>query len=350
MNHGQLQHDRSSGLLRRDPTEEAESSPASLRAIFNSFDGDNDGIATFLEIEHSFNTAKQAIPEDLHDILGKMDTNKDKALSFAEVSEAADHAGKNLLGRLHTALDGEGREATAAEKDLINHASKKHSKTSHQQTVGVKQHEQVQEAAPGDGSDDSWVTCGGHRAPSCDACPSTDSSGRTVFDHGSEWCHGDCIYHDQKCRKSGTVDVAGIEAGKVLGYATTPVPNLLNPKITKEDERTIDNAAEAAIREENMEGAQQQVAQEEALNNKKFSWNKFWLTACITVSVILGVCACVSACALCVYVFAPSRGPAKGEEDMDSDADGETKAADGDKAAPPPEDVPTGEAAAQPEM
>merc|ERR1719321_881269 len=198
MNHGQLQHDRSSGLLRRDPTEEAESSPASLRAIFKSFDGDNDGIATFLEIEHSFNTAKQAIPEDLHDILGKMD-----------------------------------------------------SKTSHQQTVGVKQHEQVQEASPGDGSDDSWVTCGGHRAPSCDACPSTDSSGRTVFDHGSEWCHGDCIYHDQKCRKSGTVDVAGIKTGKVLGYATTPVPNLLNPKITKEDERTIDNAAEAAIREEN---------------------------------------------------------------------------------------------------
>jgi hypothetical protein len=177
-----------------------------------------------------------------------------------------------------------------------------------------------------DGGDDSWVTCGGHKAPTCAACVSTDSEGRTVFDHGSEWCHGDCVYHPNKCHKSGTVVVDGTSKGVARGYDTTPLPDLLNPVLSADDQRTIDNAAEAAVREENIEAAQTARDEEEAIESKKFSWSKFWLITCVTISVILGICACVSVCVLVVYFFMPTPGPPKGQEDDDSeDEDGEVK-------------------------
>ena len=38
------------------------------------------------------------------------------------------------------------------------------------------------------------VSCGGHRASSCDYCPKG---------HGESWCNGDCIWVKQECVPPG---------------------------------------------------------------------------------------------------------------------------------------------------
>lgn len=178
-----------------------------------------------------------------------------------------------------------------------------------------------------------WVTCGGHKAPSCQACTTTDSNGQTVFDHGIEWCHGDCQYAQGACHPKGTITVQGTVQGTARAYhSTTSLPDLLNPNITAYDAATINNAADSAIREENLEAAEKQRKEEEALEAEKFSWSKFWLVVIISFSVILGICAVVSLIALCVFCLMGTPGPAPKDADDEGEGfmDGEENAEEGD--------------------
>lgn len=167
------------------------------------------------------------------------------------------------------------------------------------------------------------VTCGGHKAATCALCTSTDANGQQVFDHGSEWCNGDCVWHEQACHLKGTVTVtvSGTSTGTANGYGTTPLPDIMNPNITAKDKGIIDKAAGAAIREENMEAAEKQRLEEENAEAKKFGWGKFWLITVITISVILGACACVTVIAVCMYYQMGS--PTKETEDEGEEGEDE---------------------------
>jgi hypothetical protein len=188
-----------------------------------------------------------------------------------------------------------------------------------------------------DGADPTanWVTCGGHKAPSCEQCTSTDSSGKTVFDHGGEWCNGDCIYGSEsggslKCHLAGNANVIA-NAGPSLGHAT-PLPDILNPAITDKDTGVINDAATDAIAEENAEAAAKLQKEEEGEGG-----GKFWLIVIITFSVILGICAIVSVVALAVFCFmsSPEDDKLQGQEDDEGEAlmEGEEEGEEGEEAA-----------------
>lgn len=158
-----------------------------------------------------------------------------------------------------------------------------------------------------------WVTCGGHKAPSCSACPFTDSIGMVVTDHGSDWCHGECRYFAGSCQRKGDV-AKGSNAPVVQSdapasapvrsqsgeshtsgtHSTTPIPDILNQTITAYDKQIIEQAADNAIREENLEAAERLRAQKKEQESKKWTWSKFWQVAIVTFSAIMGVCAVVS--------------------------------------------------------
>jgi len=326
---GNIVGNRPSSMMRRHAVREEE--------IFKAFDVNGDGVASAEEVKALFHQDQLPVPKDLADILRNMDGNHDGGITYVEFLDASKHAAAHKLKRekLHDEAEeaqnrhhrhhrhrstleheanyleaGDRNEASMQKEEALFEARKLGAEL----MIEEREKSAIAEAAPGD--DDSWVTCGGHKAPTCQACVSTDSNGRTVFDHGSEWCHGDCVYHQKKCQKSGTVNNDGAAKGVARGYATTPLPDLLNPNMTQKDERTVDIAAEAAIKEENMEAASKAKQEEEEIKNKKFSWSKFWLITCITVSVILGICACVSVCALVVYYGMPTPS-AKGDPEDD---------------------------------
>lgn len=178
------------------------------------------------------------------------------------------------------------------------------------------------------------VSCGGHTAVSCEACPTTDSTGATVADHRAEWCHGDCVYNpaDSKCHKEGTVTVSGSHTLD-QAHTTSPVPDLLNPNHTERDDQVIEAATEAAIREEKLEAKEKEEQKEEA---KKFNWTTFWLIVAITSGVILCVC-CISTGVAAFVIYGTNAGKKLEEEPADEEGgeedDGETSAASDDANA-----------------
>lgn len=193
-----------------------------------------------------------------------------------------------------------------AAKGVLRHISKHH--TAHQH------------------GDPSWnISCGGHKAASCEACPTTDSTGQTVANHYAEWCHGDCEYNpaDSTCNKKGAVTVSGTHTVNA-SHTTSPVPDLLNPNHTAEDTKVVEAATEAAIREERLENKQKEEEKEES---KKFNWNTFWLIVCITFGSIVAICCIASIVAAVVIYGMPNAGKQLEEEgDADADAAGEGEA------------------------
>jgi hypothetical protein len=271
----------------------------SVKAMFKALDLNGDGMVTGAELKARMKKG-DFHSKTLNELMSKVQDSDEGYTTYSE-----------FLKAVHLATD------TALGHALL-HTSKKHHSAVHEHS------DQLLEQ--GDRAD--WVTCGGHKAPSCAVCPMTDSTGQTVFDHGIEWCHGDCVYAGSQCHPLGTITVSGTAQGSAVPYSsTTEIPDILNPNITANDASVINKAAEASIREENMEAAEKMRAEEEAREAKKFSWGKFWLIVTITFSVILGVCALVSIVAFCVFYFMATPGPAGKDEDDEgealADADGE---------------------------
>lgn len=240
-----------------------------------------------------------------HNIKGMfhiLDRNKDGLVTADEIKAMMDnkHYHPKAVIELVNSLPAD--RAGFSLNDFESHAHK-HARD-RQEAMSFSEQQQFHEAdvrehrTAGD-----QVTCGGHKAATCALCPTTDSSGNQVFDHGSEWCNGDCVWHELKCHLKGTVTVtvSGTSAGTASQYGTTPLPDIMNPNITDKDKGIIDKAAGAAIREENVEAAEKQRAEEEDAEAKKFGWGKFWLITIITISVCLGACACVTVIAVCLY-------------------------------------------------
>merc|ERR1719498_1286676 len=113
------------------------------------------------------------------------------------------------------------------------------------------------------------------------------------------------------------------------------MPDLVNPNITAYDTQVIDRAAAEAIREGNLEAAEEQKKEEEAAEAKKFSWSKFWLIVIITFSVILGICALVSIIAVVVLCCMGTPGPPPGKDvEGDDETEGLADAAEPAENAP----------------
>jgi len=260
----------------------------SVQAMFSALDLNGDGKVTGAELKAKMKKG-DFHAKTLNELMSKVQDSDEGYTTYAEFLEG-----------VHTASD------TALGHALL-HTSKEHSSPVSEHSDNLLQ--------LGERAD--WVTCGGHKAPSCAECPTTDSTGQTVFDHGVEWCHGDCVYADSKCHRVGTITVSNnASQGSAIPYSsTTEVPDILNPNITTDDNKVINEAASASIREENMEAVEKMRAEEEAREAKKFTWGKFWLIVTVTFSVILGVCAIVSVVAFFVFYCMATPGPPGKDED-----------------------------------
>jgi hypothetical protein len=277
--------------------------PQNIEAMFKRLDADGDGFITNSEIRELVDK-RQYHSEALTKLVSE--ATKTSGTSLAEFTVAVHKA--NELGALHHT---------------------RHDASVHQHSKGHAKN------VPS-----TWITsCGGHKAETCEKCPTTNSEGNTVASQGGDWdhsmCNGDCEYNpgDGKCHKKGTMTITGTVAGTATQWSTSPVPDLLNPNMTQKDDEVVDEAAGAAIKEENIEAAEKQRQEEEDSENKKFSWSKFWLIVIITFSVILGICAIVSVVALVVFCFMGNQGPAgKDDEEGEAFADDAGEEADGDDA------------------
>lgn len=254
------------------------------KALFQAMDLNEDGVVSVAEVKISAQRTGASTPTDLLKTLSAIDTNADGGISYAEFEKAA-NAATHLVGiREH-------REASELEKTHEDPDG---------ETAAVR------------------VTCGGHTAGSCGECPTTDENGHTVMDHGEEWCNGDCEYKSNVCVAIGTVTVDGtVQAAEAP--STPKVPDLLDPDISKKDEEIIDDAAQAAVKEETLEKATKEEEEKEATEGD-FDWGKFWLIVIITFAVILGLCALVSVVALFVFCFMPKPDLPPTKEELLADA------------------------------
>jgi len=295
-------------LMRRHTEDELQHhhKSGSAQAMFIALDLNGDGLVSGHEIKVSMKQAKFAIPQTLHNIMGDVDDTADGGISFAQFHGAA---------------------KIAEEKHAL-HLQETHR---HHPDV-VEQKAKIATQTPVT-TESAWVTCGGSKAPTCDACPKTDADGQTVFDHGSEWCNADCSFSGGKCLPKGSVTGSGTSQGSSKadseGHSSTAVSDLLVKEITPMDAEVINNAAGDAIKEEIVEASEKEQKQQEAEEAKKFSWGKFWLVVIITFSVILGICAIVSIVSLVVFCLMGQKRSGKGEdEEGEAFAEGEAEVAD----------------------
>lgn len=245
------------------------------KAMFDSMDGNQDGLVTAAEVEASARKINSPTPKGMKGMLADIDKNGDGAISYAEFQTAA--------------------------KDASRHNSEHHQHNLHH--MSINEHQPASDLQKRD-QDPLQVTCGGHKAATCKACTTTDETGQFVFDHGHEWCHGDCVYHQGECHDVGTVTVDGT-VHVSAGHAAAPVPDLLNEALTPEDKDVIKVAAEDAVVEEQKEKDIKEEEEEEGVEAEKFEWKKFWLVVIICFSVVLGICALVSCVAVIVLCFMP---------------------------------------------
>jgi len=310
------------------------------KELFHALDLNGDGTVTGAEVKASMKKSDFHIPQTFVD---SVENNAEGGITYDEFLKAAHFAAE------HHALHHSVEELTSEhDEEAPKHKAHNHHHAEHSATVHAHHHkapkeeellEERREQNEQNPATSAWVTCGGHKAPTCTACVTTNAQGQTVFDHGAEWCNGDCVYHNGQCHTQGTVTVSGVTQGASMGYSTSPKPDILNPNITEKDEKIINDAATDAIREENLEAAEKQRAEEEEAESKKFSWGKFWLIVIISFSVILGICAIVSIVALFVFCFMGTPGPeGKGVDDEGealAEAQGEGEGAEkaGEEAA-----------------
>mmetsp|Transcript_22247 Transcript_22247/g.39171 ORF Transcript_22247/g.39171 Transcript_22247/m.39171 type:complete len:301 (-) Transcript_22247:55-957(-) len=165
----------------------------------------------------------------------------------------------------------------------------------------------------------SYISCGGHRAKLCSLCTVQDEDGGPTFDHGEDWCNGDCYWgKDEKCHlnKQQTFDgIVSMPAAQIVSENTTsPIPEM-NRNFSQEEKKDIDLAADRAIEESKFEAdmAYGKAKEEEEENTPS---KKFWFVVIITASVCLVCCACPAVILLVGYIAFPSSFTAKkpGEE------------------------------------
>lgn len=251
--------------------------------LFQAMDLNQDGLVSVPEVEETAQQTGASAPKDLLKILSAIDSDADGGISYAEFKKAANAATRRVAIHEHKA-------ASQLEKTSEDPES---------ETEAVR------------------VTCGGHTAGSCGECPSTNAQGQTVMDHGAEWCNGDCEYKNNVCVAIGTVTVDGTV--QMAEAATTTLPDLLSEDITKKDEEVIDDAAQAAVKEQTLEKETKEEEEKEATEGD-FDWGKFWLIVIVTFAVILGLCALVSVVALIVFCFMPKPDLPPTKEELLADA------------------------------
>merc|ERR1719217_907263 len=167
------------------------------KAMFKAMDLNGDGMVTGDEVKGSVANTDFHVPRIVRRTLSHLEDRN--GFSYAQFHEAVQRASK---------------KHALASQVLPRHASVHEHRASHDSLVQAD-HETVQPAAnqvaatTTKATSTAWVSCGGHRAPSCAVCVTTDATGQTVFDHGFEWCHGDCVYSAGKCHPQGTITVSG---------------------------------------------------------------------------------------------------------------------------------------------
>jgi len=315
-----------------------------VEAMFAEIDTDGDGELSNHEMKVFMSEVQghSKVPKDLHDVIKNLDDSRGGGMTFTAFKDAAHiftsaattmrKVKKEAARRLHHMKDesDEDKHSTHHNHHLGNVQKHQHENID-DELLQKKAQEDPAGPADGEGAGDAsesketsasdpadpkaaWVSCGGHKAPNCAACGKTDAGGANVFDHGGEWCNGDCAY-DGACKVKGTITVNGTVAGEALGYSTSPAPDLLNPEMTPEDTAAVNSAAEDAIKEENIESADKTKKEEEAAEDAKFSMGKFWLLVIVIFSVILGVCAIISVVALIVFCLMANPGPPPAKEE-----------------------------------
>lgn len=250
------------------------------RQMFDAIDVNKDGIVSASDIRASAAKVGSHLPQDTLSMLEDLDSNGDGGISFAEFAAAAKHVTK-----------------------------KRHADVSQHRYEAV---ETTPSPAP---ADSTYISCGGHQAVTCEACPTTDADGQTVFDHGAEWCNGDCAYEGNVCKPSGSVTVDGVQT--FGAEAKEGTPDILKKGITPEDKKIIDEAAQDAVKEEKEEKDAKEEEQEEGVAKAKgFDWGKFWMIIIVSFSCILGTCAIVSIVALITFCFMPKPEPPMTKEEL----------------------------------
>jgi len=173
-----------------------------------------------------------------------------------------------------------------------------------------------------------WVTCGGHKAPSCQKCTTTNATGHATFDKKADFCHGDCHWNHtlETCVDAVPDTPQAVSDGP--HKTSTSVPDLLDPRITAKDVEVIEHAAEEAIDQENKEMAEAHMketlgkeAEVDVHRDSPTRGKSVWFVLTIIFSIILGICAIASCAAL--LVFGLWHPPSKGDGLMEHDANAE---------------------------
>lgn len=172
-----------------------------------------------------------------------------------------------------------------------------------------------------------FISCGGHRANVCSLCTVQDEAGVPTFDHGEDWCHGDCYWgEDDQCHLKTQQHWDGIiplpPPSNTSANSTSPIPEMFSTNYTQDEKEEIHMAADRAIQEANFEAKMNyaEVKKEEEENTKS---KKFWFIVIITASATLVCCAIPAVVLLAGYVCFPSMFAKKtAGEDSDVFEDG----------------------------
>jgi len=267
---------------RQHHTDEAETKAHhtdETKAMFSAMDLNEDGLVSAEEVTTSAHKTGSVTPQkDMLKMLRDLDTNGDGGISYAEFLTAAKDVQKKRVDGHHLAA-------------AVN------------EHRGASELERADQVPPP-------VSCGGHTAPNCASCTTTAEDGGRTFNHLSDWCNGDCVYGTvagiaHKCHEKGTVTIDGtLHGSAAAGQSTSPVPDLLNPALTDEDKRIIEESAREAVRQEQLE--KDGIDQEDMKSSiEKTSLSNFWFIVIISFSVILGLCAITSLVAILVFLFMP---------------------------------------------
>lgn len=280
---------------------------AETQAMFGSMDLNQDGLMTADEVKASALQVGSSAPKDMLKMLRDLDTDGDGAISYAEFLAAAKDARQN---RVHAH-----RYPVAHPMHVPQHAAVTSVASVLERTNQVQRTSDLTKRK----RRAHRVSCGGHTAVNCEACPTTDAEGETVSSHGTYWCNGDCVYDiaDRQCHTIGTftthntttveTDEDGITAVKYvrpprLDSASTK-PDLLNPEITPVDREITRMAAEEAVQEGKLERELAEEEEREGVRGEQFSWRRFWFIVIIVASTVLGLCALFSIVAVVVFLF-----------------------------------------------
>lgn len=169
-----------------------------------------------------------------------------------------------------------------------------------------------------------YISCGGHRAKLCSLCTVQDAEGIPTFDHGSDWCNGDCYWGDDaKCHLKTKAHIDGIvslpAAQNESQHTTSPVPEM-DSNFSQHEKEDIHLAADRALEESTFE-AKMAYAKAKEEKEENSPSKKFWFVVIITASVCLVCCACPALILLVVFMaFPDALKTKKAGEDSEADS------------------------------